>query len=100
MTGCAPFLPTIVATTVLLGIHAALARASARWSWLSTVTKGRSVVLVTDGVADEDAMRRAGLGEGDLRMAVRAAGLDDLSQVESAALERNGDINIVTAKRL
>ena len=94
MTGSAPFLPTIVATTALLGLHAALASASARWSWLSTLTKGSSVALVKDGVADEEAMRRAGIGEGDMRMALRAAGLDDLEDVESAALERNGDINI------
>jgi uncharacterized membrane protein YcaP (DUF421 family) len=95
MTGSAPFAPTIIATTILLGLHAALAGASARWSWLSTLTKGSSVALVKDGVPDEEAMRHAGIGKGDLRMAIRAAGLEDLEDVQSAALERNGDINIV-----
>lgn len=95
MTGSAPFLPTIIATTALLGLHGALASASARWSWLSTLTKGSSVALVKHGVPDEEAMRRAGIGQGDLRMAIRAAGLEALEDVESAALERNGDINIV-----
>lgn len=95
ITGSAPFLPTLTATILLVGLHGLLARASARWSWLSTLTKGRSVSLAMDGVLDEAAMKKAGLGPGDLRMALRAAGYDDVSEIRSASLERNGDITII-----
>jgi len=95
LTGSAPFLPTLVATVVLVVLHGVLARMAARWSWLSTLTKGASVLLVRDGEIDEPAMRRAGIGQGDLRMALRAAGPDDLERVRSASLERNGDISVI-----
>ncbi len=95
MTGSAPFVATVVATILLIVLHGLLARASAQWSWLSTLTKGSSVSLVKDGVVDHDAMRRSGLGDGDLRMALRSSGYGDLGEIRSAALERNGDITII-----
>lgn len=96
MTGSAPFIPTLVATVVLVALHGVLAKASARWSWLSVLTKGRSVVLVEDGVIHRDRMRRAGIGEGDLRMALRSEGHKGLEDVQTLSLERNGDITIIT----
>jgi uncharacterized membrane protein YcaP (DUF421 family) len=96
LTGSAPFLPTLIATVLLVILHGLLAMAAARWSWLSTLTKGSSVWLVKDGEMDEAAMRRAGIGEGDLRMALRAAGHNDLASVKAASLERNGDINVIS----
>lgn len=95
MTGNAPFVATLVATGVLMALHELLVRASARWSWLSLVTKGRSIRLVDDGAPIESAMRRAGIGERDLRLALRSAGHADLGDVQSVTLERNGDITVV-----
>jgi uncharacterized membrane protein YcaP (DUF421 family) len=96
LTGSAPFLPTMIATAVLVVLHGLLALAAARWSWLSTLTKGASVTLVTNGKVDEAAMRRAGIGLGDLRMALRAQGHEDLENVRSVSLERNGDISVIS----
>lgn len=95
LTGSAPFIPTLVATVLLVVFHALLSMGAARWPWLSTLTKGASVKLVRDGKLDEAAMRRAGIGHGDLRMALRAAGHADLASVASASLERNGDISVI-----
>lgn len=96
MTGSAPFIPTLVATIVLVALHGLLAKASAKWSWLSALTKGRSVVLVQDGVINRERMRRAGIGEGDLRMALRSEGHEGLEEVHTLSLERNGDITIIS----
>ncbi|MEH6664479.1 MAG: YetF domain-containing protein [Brevundimonas sp.] len=95
LTGSAPFLPTVIATVLLVVLHGLLAMAAARWSWLSTLTKGSSITLVRDGRIDEAAMRRSGIGKGDLRMALRAAGHNDLKSIKSASLERNGDISVI-----
>lgn len=95
LTGNAPFLPTVIATILLVVLHGLLSMGAARWSWLSTLTKGASVRLIRDGEVDEAALRHAGLGHGDLRMALREAGHDDPGQVKSASLERNGDISVV-----
>lgn len=96
MTGSAPFLATLIATLVLVVLHGVLARASARWSWLGHLTKGGAVVLVEDGVADAKRMQRAGIGEGDLRMALRTAGHANLDEVKTVSLERNGSITIIS----
>ncbi len=98
MNGSAPFLPTVIASLLLVGLHALLARASARWSWLSFLLKGGRIQLVRDGQIDEAAMRRAGLGQGDLDMALRAQGHSDLSRVDCAYLERNGDMSVLARR--
>lgn len=95
MTGSAPFVATLVATLALVAVHAALARAAARWSWLSFLVKGARVRLVKKGDVDRAAMRRAGIGDGDLAMALRAHGQGDLGRVRCAYLERNGDITLL-----
>lgn len=95
MTGSAPFVPTIVATLALVGVHTALARAAARWSWLSFLVKGGRVRLVREGQRDRDAMRLAGIGDGDLNMALRTHGHTDLGGIREAFLERNGDITLI-----
>lgn len=96
LTGSAPFVPTLTATVILVALHGLLAMGAARWSWLSALTKGASVQLVRDGEPDEAAMRRAGIGEGDMRMALRDAGHANLETVRSASLERNGDISVIS----
>jgi uncharacterized membrane protein YcaP (DUF421 family) len=95
LTGSAPFAPTLVATVALVMLHAALARAAVRWPRLSDVVKGRSAILARDGRLDASALKRHGLGEGDIAMALRAQGFEDLSQTETVRLERNGDISVV-----
>lgn len=95
MTGNAPFLATLAATGVLLVLHELLVQASARWPWLGRLTKGRPVRLVEDGRPIASAMRRSGIGERDLRLALRSAGHSDLEQVQAVTLERNGDITVV-----
>lgn len=97
MTGGVPFVPTLTATAVLVLLHELVSRGSARWTWLGRLTKGPSVPLVVDGVADEHTMRKVGIGPGDLRMAARTAGHTDLATVRSARLERNGDITIISS---
>ncbi len=95
LTGNAPFLATLIATCVLILLHAALARAVVRWPMLSALIKGRAAKLVENGELKRDEMRRHGIGEGDLRMALRARGITDASQAETVWLERNGDISVV-----
>lgn len=95
LTGSAPFAPTLVATFVLVVLHALLARAVVRWPALSAFAKGKPSQIVFEGECDEAALRRHGLGRGDLESALRAAGHEDLDRVRSVWLERNGDITVI-----
>lgn len=95
LTGSAPFLPTLAATGVLIVLHAAVARLAAHWSWIGRLTKGVDVQLICEGEIDHGALRRNGLGEGDIQSALRVAGYTKASQISEAYLERNGDISII-----
>lgn len=95
LTGSAPFWPTVVATLVLVMLHATLAHAVIRWPRLSSALKGRSVCLIEKGEVNEDALRRHGIGRGDLHMAIRARGLAELEDADAVYLERNGDISVI-----
>ncbi|WP_091740617.1 DUF421 domain-containing protein [Phenylobacterium immobile] len=94
ITGGAPFFPTLCATAVLIGVHALLAYAATWWP-LGDLLKGRPTQLVADGQIDWRAMRRHGVGQGDLDQALRQAGQMDLSAVKAVFLERNGDLSVI-----
>ena len=95
LTGNAPFVETLLATILLVALHSVLIAVGVRWSGLGRLLKGRGVKLVSEGQADEHAMRKHGIGEHDLEEALRAAGTEDISEVRSAYLERSGDISVL-----
>jgi uncharacterized membrane protein YcaP (DUF421 family) len=94
ITGQSPFFPTLAAGAVLVALHSVLALLAARSRAFGHLIKGRSHLLVNDGQMIREAMRRHGVGEGDLLEATRAKGLSSLAEVEQAHLERNGEISI------
>lgn len=99
LTGSAPFIPTLCACIALVMLHTLLARAAVRIDAVGPLAKGRPTQLVCDGVCDERAMRKHGIGTGDLMAALRCAGLDDLKKVRAMFLERNGAISVIRADR-
>jgi uncharacterized membrane protein YcaP (DUF421 family) len=95
LTGSAPLLGTLAATTLLLALHWFLAQLAARSNRLSRLIEGRPVPLVEHGMAQRPALLRWSVSEADLREALRAEGLDDLAKVELLLLEPSGAISIV-----
>lgn len=99
LTGSAPFWPTVIATLFIVFLHAALSHAVIRWPALSRALKGRPVCLVENGTLQTKALRRHGIGQGDLRMALRARGIAEIEDAETVYLERNGDISVILKSR-
>lgn len=95
LTGNAPLLPAIAATTVLAVLYSLLTALTWRLSSLSKLVKGRPMLLIADGQLDGRAMRKAQLGEHDVMENLRAHGLTRIDQVSEAWLERNGQISII-----
>jgi uncharacterized membrane protein YcaP (DUF421 family) len=95
LTGNAPLGQAMVASAVLVGLHAALASLAARVDRLGPLLKGRACRVVENGRLDHEAMRRHGVGQNDLEAALRAAGLKNLDDVEEVWIERNGDVNVI-----
>jgi uncharacterized membrane protein YcaP (DUF421 family) len=97
INGSAPFFPTIAACVVLVAMHwafSAIAFHSSRFGWLF---KGPTHQLVSGGQIDWEVMRRTHISENDLKESIRQHGHPaDLEQIESAYLERNGSISVIT----
>jgi uncharacterized membrane protein YcaP (DUF421 family) len=96
ITGNAPFLPTLVASFVLVLLHWVSSAIAFRSQWFGTLVKGHDSTLIRDGEIEWEAMRKAHLTEHDLREAIRNSGKQsNVREVESAHLERNGDISVI-----
>lgn len=99
MTGTARFVPSLIAVTVLMALHAVLVWATFRFHGLGRLVKGREIRLVSDGRMLPDAMRRAGISEGDLREALRlGTGQAELADIAAAYMERDGQISFIRAR--
>lgn len=96
LTGNARLLSSMAASAVLVALHSLIAIAAYHSDAVGALVKGRRTVLMEDGEMLRDAMRHASVTPRDLAEAARGQGIDDLDDVDSAFLERNGDISIVT----
>ncbi|MCG6112411.1 MAG: DUF421 domain-containing protein [Paracoccus sp.] len=96
ITGGSPFVPTLCAAFVLVGLHWLFAKIASHWSPFGTLIKGKTRLLVQDGEVDWDAMGRSNLSRDDLLGALRLqASLADWKDVKEARLERNGEISVI-----
>lgn len=96
ITGSSPFLPTLVAGSVLVLVHWLLSYFSYKHSHFGDVIKGTKTCLIKDGELQRDAMEKSKITKKDLETAARAqAKIKNLSQVKEAYLERNGEISII-----
>jgi len=96
VNGTAAFFPTLGGGLVLVMLHRVLAYWSRRSHALGLLIKGRSDVVVTDGVLDVETARRNRLSEHDIFEDLRLHGnVADLRDVSLAVLERNGHISVV-----
>jgi uncharacterized membrane protein YcaP (DUF421 family) len=100
INGSAPFVPTLLAGMVLVGIHWLLSFIAYHASWFGTLVKGSPVLLIEDGNVLEQNMRRTGLSPNDLEQALRLrSNQTDPARIKLAYLERNGSISVIPCKR-
>ena len=95
LTGNAPLLGTLLATTLLLAVHWLLSHAVARWVWASILVEGRPCELASNARQTPDAAHRWLFSKADLDEAVRQAGLSDISDARQIVLEPSGKISVL-----
>ena len=95
ITGNAPMLPSTAACAAIMVAHWLFSAIALRSHTFGALIKGSSSVLVVDGETDSKAMRSAHMTERDLEEALRQKGIEDISQVKEARLERNGSVSII-----
>lgn len=94
-----PFLGSILATVLLVGLHGVFALLAVRIKGFGSLVKGHTSELVKDGQIDWDAMRRHDMTLNDLQESMRLKlNSEDVTKVQSAVLERNGNISFVSKK--
>ncbi|EAQ02122.1 putative membrane protein [Pseudooceanicola batsensis HTCC2597] len=95
LTGNAPLLPTLAATGLLVGTYVGVSALAPRSKLISHLVKGRPITLVREGKVDGQAFSKARFGENDIEELLRLNGLRNLSEVEEAHLERNGQVSVI-----
>ncbi len=87
----------VVGAAVLIGFNALLDRVSEVSPLCRRLLVGVETELITDGKVDTRALARLGMTVGELDLALRRQGSDDVSEVQKAAMQPEGEI-LVTVK--
>lgn len=99
INGSAPFFPTLVMGFLLVLLHRLLSALSFRSARIGNWVKGHADVLVADGKTRPESLRRHRISEHDILEEARLNGqVAGLEQIQTATLERNGEISIIKAK--
>ena len=85
----------LVSALTLLLMNLLFTRLLNRFPWLEKQVVGEPAVLVSDGQAQWDRMRREGVTRDELMAALREHGVTRLEEVRLAVLEVDGDISVV-----
>jgi uncharacterized membrane protein YcaP (DUF421 family) len=93
ITGNAPLGPAVAGIAALLALHWIFSAAALHWHGFGVAVKGRSRLIIRDGVLDEKALRAAHLTQRDLEEDLREKGCRKID-VAQAYLERDGNLSV------
>lgn len=94
ITGNAPLVATLGASTLLMALHWLISHIAARSRRASAVLEGSPIDLVTAGHIDERSRRQCGISHADLDEALRGSGIERIDQVARLTLEPSGKMTI------
>ena len=88
----------LVTAVTLIGANYMVGAATFRNKRLEAIIEGRPQIIVHNGKVFEDVMARAQLTHHELQAALRQAGCACVEDVQSAVLENNGAISVLTRR--
>jgi uncharacterized membrane protein YcaP (DUF421 family) len=95
LTGSAPLIGTLAATTLLMVMHWLFAQLASRSALMSKVVEGPSIQLGRGGTVDQHQLKRQSVSEADVQEALRQAGVERLEQTRLLVLEPSGKISVL-----
>ncbi len=99
INGSAPFFPTLVMGLVLVLLHRGISAVAFHSELIGRLVKGTEAKLVENGKPLHDSMKRHKISEKDILEEARLNGsITNLEKVQTAILERSGDVSIIPAK--
>src|SRR3989449_2317096 len=82
-----------IIVAILLVFNRAVAMLRNRWPWFDALIEPPPTVVVEDGQISKAALDKEGLSKTDVEMAIREHGVDKISEVKEAVLEKDGSHN-------
>jgi len=95
ISATAPFFSSLLATAVLIATHSAFSYGSSKSRVFSNLIKGNPTPIVRSGNVEAKAMARAHMSWDDLLEDLRKNGVTEISDVEEATLERDGNLSVI-----
>jgi uncharacterized membrane protein YcaP (DUF421 family) len=95
LTGNAPLLGTLAATSLIMLLHWLLAQAAVRSQAMSRLFEGRARVLGRDGRLTGRRDLRVAISDADLQEALRQAGVERVEETRLLVLEPSGKISVL-----
>lgn len=86
----------LVSAITLIAANYAVGRATFKSKRIEAIIEGRPQIIVHNGKVFEDVMAKAQLTHHELQAALRQAGCACVEDVQSAVLENNGTISVLT----
>ncbi|HTL45440.1 MAG TPA: YetF domain-containing protein [Vicinamibacterales bacterium] len=86
----------LISAVTLVGANYVVGRATFNSKRLEGIIEGRPQIIVHNGKVFEDVMAKAQLTHHELQAALRQAGCACVEDVQSAVLENNGSISVLT----
>jgi uncharacterized membrane protein YcaP (DUF421 family) len=100
VVGASPFVPTIIASAVLVIIHKIIAMISVSNRGLSHLVKGKPLSLYKDGILNDKNLKRCSLSFGDVMEEVRLSiNQNNLDDIEEIFMERTGKISVIEKRK-
>jgi uncharacterized membrane protein YcaP (DUF421 family) len=91
VTGAALTIITLIVLDIILGFI------KKRTRWADYMLDGSAVILVEYGMPMEDKMKKTGITLDDIMVSARTnQGIDELSGIKFAILEKNGHISVIS----
>jgi uncharacterized membrane protein YcaP (DUF421 family) len=86
----------LISAVTLVGANYIVGKATFNSKRLEAIIEGRPQIIVHNGKVFEDVMAKAQLTHHELQAALRQAGCACVEDVQSAVLENNGSISVLT----
>lgn len=83
------------AMALLLGLQYCVTAAVKKWSLIEKLVKASPAILYANGAWCDEAMRDERVTRSEVMAAVRAAGYDDLTEVQEVVLESDAGLSVV-----
>lgn len=100
VTGAISIFNMLVVVVMLLGLHWLFAALSFYWPWFERAIETSPRKLIENGKVIDEAVRKSKITNDELAQALREQGqVEDVTEVKTAYLERDGSITVIPKER-